>query len=74
MKYIIIAAVLAGFSLVGCGGGKPSQALPTTEKEAYERITSGQKLECEFGIDANGKCLKEGEDPRPYGGKGKEGH
>lgn len=73
MKYIIIAAALAGLSLVGCGG-KPSQALPDTEREAYERITSGQKLECEFGIDANGNCLKEGEDPRPYGGKSKPGH
>ena len=73
MKYVIIAAAIAGLSLVGCGG-KPSQALPTTEKEAYEKITSGQKIECEVGIDANGNCLKEGEDARPYGGKSKPGH
>lgn len=72
MKYIILAAVLVGFSLTGCG--KPGQALPTTEKEAYEKIISGQKLECEHGIDANGNCLKEGEDARPYGGKSKPGH
>lgn len=30
--------------------------------------------ECQFGIDGNGNCLKEGQDPRPFGGTSKPGH
>jgi hypothetical protein len=30
--------------------------------------------DCEFGIDGNGNCLREGQDPRPYGGTSKPGH
>jgi len=30
--------------------------------------------ECEFGVGGNGECLKEGQDPRPFGGKSKPGH
>ncbi|MBY0484770.1 MAG: hypothetical protein ABL861_09480 [Nitrosomonas sp.] len=30
--------------------------------------------ECEFGVGGNGECLKEGQDPRPFGGTSKPGH
>jgi predicted small lipoprotein YifL len=72
MRFFIIATALVALTLTGCG--RPGQALPAAEKEAYEKIISGQTLECEHGIDANGNCLKEGGDARPYGGKGKAGH
>lgn len=30
--------------------------------------------ECKFGVGGNGECLKEGQDPRPFGGNSKPGH
>ncbi len=30
--------------------------------------------DCKFGVGGNGECLKEGQDPRPFGGTSKPGH
>lgn len=60
MKYSILAVLLFVF-LAACSNADMGDPAATTDN-------------CAFGIDGNGNCLKEGADPRPYGGKGKEGH
>lgn len=40
MKYTLLAAFILAVTLSACGG-KPSQALPETEKANYEKVMSG---------------------------------
>ena len=35
---------------------------------------SASSDDCQFGVDGNGNCLNEGQDPRPYAGTSKPGH
>ncbi|SFP92608.1 hypothetical protein SAMN05216419_10342 [Nitrosomonas cryotolerans] len=52
MKLSIFVAALMVLFLTACGGANMGE--PETP-------------DCEFGLDGNGNCLKEGADPRPAG-------
>lgn len=60
MKLSLLAAILLAF-LTAC-----SNADMGDPNASYE--------DCKFGIGGNGECLKEGQDPRPFGGTSKPGH
>ncbi len=60
MKLSIIAATLI-FSLAACSNADMGDPNASAE-------------DCKFGVDGNGNCLKEGQDPRPFGGTSKPGH
>lgn len=60
MKKSIFAATLLVF-LTACSNANMGD--PNASNE-----------DCKFGVGGNGECLKEGQDPRPYGGTSKPGH
>jgi hypothetical protein len=62
MKLSIFAAALLIF-LTACSNANMGDPNAT-----------GTAEDCKFGVDGNGNCLKEGQDPRPYGGTSKPGH
>ena len=55
MKYSLLAVALLIATLAACGGAK-NQALPATEKEAYEKALKGEQQDCPNGMDSNGAC------------------
>ncbi len=61
MKLSVFVAALLALFLTACGSADMGDPNAIIE-------------DCEFGIDGNGNCLKEGADPRPYGGTSKPGH
>lgn len=65
MKLAYVAVIATAILLVACG--RPHQAVQESQRENYEKIISGQSIECEHGIDANGQCLKEGDTGIPQG-------
>ncbi len=60
MKLSLLAALLLAF-LTACSNADMGD--PNASNE-----------DCQFGVGGNGECLKEGQDPRPYGGTSKPGH
>jgi hypothetical protein len=61
MKSSIFAATLLVFFLTACSNADMGDPNASVE-------------DCKFGVDGNGNCLKEGQDPRPFGGTSKPGH
>ncbi len=60
MKLSLLAAILLAF-LTACSNADMGD--PNASNE-----------DCKFGVGGNGECLKEGQDPRPFGGTSKPGH
>lgn len=66
MKLMLYATIaILSTLLIACD---PSgMRLSAEDKADIETVLSGQKIECEFGLNANGRCLKEGEIREPVG-------
>jgi hypothetical protein len=62
MKRIMNATAIALAVMLIAACGRPSVPINERERENYEKIIAGGVIECAFGLDANGSCLKEGED------------
>lgn len=65
MKFTHVAIAAVAILLVACDGGRSSQFMPDSERENYEKVISGQSIECPHGLDGNGNCLKEGQSGIP---------
>lgn len=62
MKRIINAVTIALSVMLIVACGRPSVTINERERENYEKKLTGEKIVCPFGLDANGSCLKEGDD------------
>ncbi|MCP5250530.1 MAG: hypothetical protein R3E36_00885 [Nitrosomonas sp.] len=62
MKRIINAVTIALSVMLIAACGRPTVVINERERENYEKKIAGEKIECPFGLDANGSCLKEGDD------------
>jgi hypothetical protein len=60
MKTIIVLSVT--LIMLIAPGGRPGVQVTERERENYEKIIAGEKIECPHGLDANGSCLDEGDD------------
>ncbi|SFO31391.1 hypothetical protein [Nitrosospira briensis] len=62
MKRVINAVTIALLVMLIAACGRPSVPVNERERENYEKIIAGGIIECAYGLDANGSCLKKGED------------
>ncbi|MCO6427284.1 hypothetical protein [Nitrosomonas communis] len=62
MKPIIYAVTIALSAMLIAPSGRPGVQVTERERENYEKIIAGEIVACPHGLDANGSCLKEGDD------------
>ena len=62
MKRTINAVTIILLVMLIAACGRPSVTINERERENYEKKLAGEKIECAYGLDANGSCLKEGDD------------
>ncbi|MXS77927.1 hypothetical protein ABF87_08115 [Nitrosomonas sp. JL21] len=62
MKRIINIVIIALLVTLITACGRPTVTINERERENYEKKLAGKKIECPYGLDANGSCLKEGDD------------
>lgn len=63
MKHIINVVTIALLVMLIAACGRPTVTINEREREKnYEKKLAGEKIECPFGLDANGSCLEEGDD------------
>ncbi|MER2512302.1 hypothetical protein [Nitrosomonas ureae] len=62
MKRIINAVTIALLVMLIAGCGRPTVIINERERENYEKKLAGEQVVCPYGLDANGSCLKEGDD------------
>ena len=62
MKRTINAVTIILLVMLIAACGRPSVTINERERENYEKKLAGEKIVCAYGLDANGSCLKEGDD------------
>ena len=62
MRHIINVVTIALLVMLIAACGRPTVTINERERENYEKKLAGEKIMCPFGLDANGSCLKEGDD------------